>query len=335
MTVVFGVLFIVILGLLFISRHIVLVCLIGLGTGVILSPLLNLFRKRFHIPRALSAVVFLMVFSLAVSAVLFLLWYLVSEQFHSLMARAPEIKQNLLNQQDQVFEKYPWIKNYFEDFAITEAAKRGALGIFKGMQVTLVALGGFLFALVIAMYTAVRANEYFESIVSLFPPHFRPKTKKVLLACASILRQWFRAQLLDMGIIGTLTGLGLWIVGVEYWAIFGLLTAVLGIIPYVGIIIVVVGAVLITLASDPAQVPWIVGVFFLTQQIESNLILPYVMRGQVKLPEVPLLIFMLIFGSWFGILGIFISPPLFAVLMTVYLQIYRPFIDTKSPVVAP
>ena len=130
-----------------------------------------------------------------------------------------------------------------------------------------------------------------------------------------------------MGIFGTLTAIALWIAGVEYWAIFGLLTALLGIIPYVGMILVVIAAVLITFASDPSKVPWVLGVFLLTQQLEGNVILPLVIKGKVELPVVPLLIFMLLLGTFFGIVGVFLAPPLCAILRILYIDIYLPFIN--------
>ena len=43
--------------------------------------------------------------------------------------------------------------------------------------------------------------------------------------------------------------------------------------------------------------------------------LPLVMRGQASLPAVPLLVFMLVIGSWGGLLGVLMAPPLFAVLL--------------------
>lgn len=114
------------------------------------------------------------------------------------------------------------------------------------------------------------------------------------------LRVRFRAQLIDMAIIGAITTVGLLLVGVNYWALFGLLTAIFGIIPYVGVMLVVILVSLVTLASDPGQLPWVLLVFFITQQIEGNIVLPMVMKGQAEIPEAVLIVVMLFFGSWFG-----------------------------------
>jgi len=87
--------------------------------------------------------------------------------------------------------------------------------------------------------------------------------------------------------------------------------------------IVVVIVSFITLASDPSQVPWVLLVFIITQQIEGNVVLPWVMKGQAEIPEALLIIVMLFFGFWFGLLGVFIAPPLVAVMICLYRNLYH------------
>jgi predicted PurR-regulated permease PerM len=135
---------------------------------------------------------------------------------------------------------------------------------------------------------------------------------------------------MDMAIIGASTAVALRIVRMEYWAVFALLTAVLGIIPYAGIIIVLVLATLVTLASDPSRVPFVLVAIFLVQQLEANVVLPRMMRDQAELPELPLLIFMLLMGSWFGLGGVFVAPALLAVMKTLYKELYQPWIAAQD-----
>jgi predicted PurR-regulated permease PerM len=146
---------------------------------------------------------------------------------------------------------------------------------------------------------------------------------------ALTLRKWFRAQLTDMAIIGGLTMFGLWLVGAKYWAVFGLLTAILGLIPYLGILIMVVVAGLVTFASDPLMVPWVLGVFVITQQIEGNIVLPLVMKDQIDIPEMPLLIFMLLMATWFGLIGVFLSTPVFALFKVLHAELIRPKLESS------
>jgi predicted PurR-regulated permease PerM len=108
------------------------------------------------------------------------------------------------------------------------------------------------------------------------------------------------------------------------------LAAIFAIIPYLGTLLVAGCAALITLASDPSLVLWVIIVFVVVQQIEGNIILPLLMKGQVELPEMPLLIFILFLGSWLGIVGVFLAPPLFAILRVLYLELYLPRVANEN-----
>ena len=63
-------------------------------------------------------------------------------------------------------------------------------------------------------------------------------------------------QFADKMIVGALVGLGLWIVGMPFAFLLGLLTGLLGLIPYVGVTVSLVPPVLLALASSPVEVLW-------------------------------------------------------------------------------
>lgn len=326
-TITFSILFIALLAVAYFSRYILITSLIGIGIGTLISPLLNKLRSKLHLPRSLSALIVFLGIIIVLSGVMGSIYFLVAGQVQSLTEKSPEIYNSLNQWVAGTFDRYPWLREQAQEIDVGQTAQRSLINVFRGFRLGLVAISGAVFALVIGLYTALNSREYFSSTVEAFAPRLRPQAHSVLKECGSVLQGWFKAQLTDMLIIGTLTGLGLWICKIEYWAVFGLLTAVMGIIPYVGIMLVVAATSIITLASDPGQLPWVLLVFGITQQLEGNVILPMVMKGQVELPVVPLLIFMLLLGTFFGILGVFIAPPLFAILRTVYIRVYLPFIS--------
>src|SRR3546814_15492197 len=106
-----------------------------------------------------------------------------------------------------------------------------------------------------------------------------------------------------MAIIGTLTSIGLWLVGADYWLLFGTLTGLLGIIPYAVIAIVVLFSGLVTMASDLSRMPLVLGVFFVTQQIEGHVVLPLVMRDRPRLPPGPPLVLLPVSAGRGGSVG--------------------------------
>lgn len=324
---VFAILLILGLMIAYQARYIMIIAIVGIGLGVLIVPIISFFRQKIHLPKFLSALMVFIGVILLFSLIAGSIYFLVSDQASSLMKRWPSILMSVEEWFLKITDKYPWLERQVSEFEAASTIRNSVFQLFKGFQAGFVAISGLVFALIIGLYTAVEGQDYFRSVVEAFPADKRPKAKVVLQECAHVLRGWFQAQLIDMCIIGVLTGIGLWIVGVEYWAVFGLLTAILGIIPYLGIFFVVFTAGLITLASDPSMLPWVLVVFLITEQLEANLILPLVLKGKAELPVVPLLIFMMFLGTFFGILGVFIAPPLFAVLRTLYIELYLPKVN--------
>ncbi len=316
------------LVILYKARIVIITSLIGIGLGVLISPVLDLLQKWIKLRRSFCALIFILAVLVCMAIIGALAGWLVFDQVNQLIADMPQLSAKLRAEIEGVFDRFPWLLDRIKGIDFAESLQGIGQYLFGGIQLGFVVVGGVTFALFIGIYLAIAADFYFRGTIRAFPPQYRERVEDLLVKCARVVRVWFRAQLLDMAIIGAITAIGLLIAGVKFWAVFGLLTALFGIIPYVGVIVVVVIVSLITLASDPGQVPWVLLVFLITQQIEGNLVLPWVMKGQVEVPEAILVIMMLFFGFWFGLLGVFIAPPLVAVMICLYRNLYLPAIET-------
>lgn len=319
------------------ARLIVVSLLVGVGIGAILSPLLRRMDRYMHIPRGIAATLIAVLGLTALAGIGWAFAGVVDSQAALLTERGPALMQRLQEIFTGLLDRFPWLQRNVA--SLDMGATAGAIGgaVFKGAWSGVGVLAALLFAVVIGLYVAVDARVYREALVRAVPARHRARADDFCGKASGAVRDWFNAQLIDMVIIGTITSIGLWIVGAEYWLLLGVLTGLLGIIPYVGIIIVVTFAALLTVASDMSRLPWVLGVFLVTQQLEGNVILPLVMRGRIQLPAVPLLVFMLLMGSWAGLLGVLIAPPLFAVLRLAYLEFYVPRVDrmgAPAPVAA-
>lgn len=314
---------------LYFSRLIVLTVLIGVGIGVLISPLLDYFQRFLKLRRGFGALLLIILLALIVGTIVALFGWVIAEQAKELSTRLPDIGPAIRTQLERIFNRFPWILPHIQELDYAAAVQTIVQFLVVGTKSSISAIAGVVFSIIIGVYLSVDSKYYFEGSLRILPPEKRAKAKELLIKCARVLRVWFKAQLIDMALIGLITTIGLFIVGVRYWALFGLLTAILGIIPYVGVMIVVIITSFITLSSDASQVPWVLLVFFLTQQIEGNIILPMVMKGQAEIPEALLIVLMLFFGFWFGLLGIFVAPPLVAVMICLYRNWYLPRLENQ------
>jgi predicted PurR-regulated permease PerM len=306
--------------------------LIGVGLGVLISPLMWILKKRYGIARSLSALIIFFLMLVGSAGLGYGIFFLVADQGSSLVARAPQIIAAVQKRAADLSEKQPWLVEQIQAFDFAAAAKAALQKVFQGLGAGTMVVSTAILIFLIALYVAINSSEYFGGLVRAFPAHRRAKATTVLRACGQVLRRWFRSQLIVMSITGTVTTLGLWIIGVDYWLLFGLMTALLGVIPYVGIILTVVATSLVTLGTNPENIYWVLGLFFVVQQLEGNFLIPYVMKENIELPEAHLIILMLILSSWFGILGAFMAPPLLAVGRKIYHLTYLPEMDAATEV---
>ncbi len=312
------------------ARLIVVALVVGLGVGAILAPVLERMQRQFRIPRGIAAALIALLGLALVAGTGWAIAGVVDSQASLLADRGPALMQRLQQISHDLLQRFPWLQKNVASMDIGGTASSVGTAVFKGAWSSVGTLSALLFSTVLGLYLATDARAYRDGAVRAIPARHRERAHDFLGKAAKVVRTWFGAQLIDMLIIGTLTSVGLWIVGADYWLLLGVMTGALGIIPYVGILIVVTFAALLTLASDVSRLPLVLGVFLVTQQAEGHLILPMVMRGKVQLPAVPLLVIMLLMGSWAGLLGVLIAPPLFAVLRLAYIEFYLPRMDAMQ-----
>lgn len=318
------------IALLYEARLLILASLIGIGFGVLVAPIMSVLHKRFKIPRILSAAVLMVLILGGTAGVAYGLGVLISDQAESFVRRAPELFEKASKLVERVLARYPWVAEQANRLNLNHTARSALSGLFQGLQTGVAAVAGALVIFALGAYTAISAPTYYKGLLSTFPAYKRAEAAKVLKEAASTLRNWFKAQLAVMGISGAATTLGLGLLGIDYWLLLGVLTGILGFIPFVGVTITALATTLVTLGTQPEKIVWVLLVYFGIQQLEDNVALPLLMRGGVHLPEVHLIVFMLIMGSLFGILGIFVAPPLLAVLRCVYLMTYSRSMDRKT-----
>jgi predicted PurR-regulated permease PerM len=125
-----------------------------------------------------------------------------------------------------------------------------------------------------------------------------------------------------MVVVGVLFAGALTMIGVPSALVLGLIAALAEFIPLVGPVIATIPAVLDSLTMGFTTVAWVVLAFVVIQQIESNLLVPFVQRRTVHLAPVVALFSTVVFGVLFGVLGLLFAVPLVVATMVVVRMIY-------------
>jgi predicted PurR-regulated permease PerM len=225
------------------------------------------------------------------------------------------------------------------EWGLGEALQQGALGggAFANVGKALISFGSGLADAVVVLFggifLAAQPNFYRAGLIKLVPNGKRALVAEALIGSERALRLWLKGQLIAMIVVGVLTGVGLWLLGVPSALVLGLLAGVLEFIPFAGPILAAVPAVLIALAVSPDMALWVALLYFGVQQFEGALLQPVVQQYAVDLPGVILLFALIAFGALFGALGIILAAPLAVVTYVLVKRLYViETLDTPTPI---
>jgi predicted PurR-regulated permease PerM len=185
---------------------------------------------------------------------------------------------------------------------------------------TALSLGVVVF--ISTIYLVIRPAPWVDGFVSLFPAGWRPRTREVLQAMYHTVQRWFLGQLTAMTFIAVFWAISLSIIGVPFALLLGLFSGLISFIPYLGATISVTVPILLALISDPFTVVWVILAFVIIQQIEGNILQPIVMSRAVDLHPALVVFAILVMGTLFGLVGVFLAVPLVAALQVLVRELW-------------
>jgi predicted PurR-regulated permease PerM len=185
---------------------------------------------------------------------------------------------------------------------------------------TVVSFGVVVF--ISTIYLVIRPEPWVNGFVSLFPAEWRQRTREVLQTLYHTVQRWFLGQLAAMTFIAVFWAISLSLIGVPFALLLGIFSGLISFIPYVGALISVVLPVLLALVSDPFTAVYVILAFIIIQQIEGNLLHPIVMSRAVDLHPALVVFAILVMGTLFGIVGVFLAVPLVAALQVLVRELW-------------
>ncbi len=196
-----------------------------------------------------------------------------------------------------------------------------AAGIFT---TAIGAAGAALAAIFLGLFLAIEPGTYIRGVVRLFPRHRRPRAAEVLDQLGRVLRRWLVAKFISMGIVGVLTGTGLWLLDIPLALSLAIFASLLTFIPNIGPVIAALPALLLGFVQGPSTALYIALLYIGVQTIESYGITPFIERETVLLPPALTLTAQLTLGLIAGFIGVIVATPLLAVaivlVQTLYIQ---------------
>ena len=192
---------------------------------------------------------------------------------------------------------------------------------FLATTITSVAFAIFL-TLIIAVYLSIDAGRFHQGLIDLAPAAYQEEFGVLLDKIGHVWSAFFRGQITVSLILALITWLGATAVGLPGAFILGLTAGVLALIPSLGPILALIPAVVVALVQGTTS-PYLIslnisnltfavivlGLYFLIQQLEGNIITPRIVGQAIDLPPVVVLLGVVIGTTVAGLYGAVLAAP--------------------------
>ena len=250
---------------------------------------------------------------------------IIQKQLLDLVSQLPYYYQIISNQVER-FMQSSWFTALQEQFntinmdfiqSITERLN-GILNLtFSGIGSVVGIVGDTIITLmtmpVILYYLLKDGNKVIPSITRLFPTRSRNKISVMLNEMNQQVSSYIRGQILVAICVGVTYTIGYSIVNLPYGVTIGMIAGLLTIIPYIGSIIGLTPALIIAFVTNPSLALQVLLVFVIEQLIESRVLQPLILGSSLKMHPVTILVILLAAGKMFGLTGLLIAVPVYAV----------------------
>jgi len=234
----------------------------------------------------------------------------------------------------ELFEQIPFLEEAVSGVEINDETINqivgpitSALGSISGSVIPLIggvasALLSTLIVIFICLYLIAEPDRYIRGMISLTPLWYRDRTREILEKLDDTARAWIRVTGASMVITGIGSGIGLALIGIEQWAALGVLAGVLSFIPNFGPILAVIPSIAVAIVQAPEYTLVVVVIIYGVSFFQSQVVGPILANEGMNLAPVLILLGQIVFGIFFGFLGIMLAVPLTAMFVILVQEIY-------------
>ena len=177
--------------------------------------------------------------------------------------------------------------------------------------------------LLISFYLLMRRDGISDFLRNVLPQGIENEVVRVWQRSRYRIGRWFRTQLILSLFVGFLVFLSLWIMGVRYSLILGIVAAIFEIVPIAGPIFAGAVSAVVALTQSLPLAIWVIIVFLLIQQLESNIFVPLIMKKSVGLNPIMIILGILAGAKLGGIVGVVLAAPVLVFLEEIITELNR------------
>lgn len=179
-------------------------------------------------------------------------------------------------------------------------------------------LGVICVGLVLGLYISFDYEKVVKKIFLLIPKKYECIVVQLLLDVSGEVRKCVNGTLFVAFCVFVVDSLGFFLIGLEAPLLLGVLCGLTDLIPYVGPYIGGAAAVLVGFTENKFVGILAIVICFCVQSVENYILQPIVMSKSIKISPVFIIIGLLVFGRFFGIVGMVVATPLVAMIKVLF-----------------
>ncbi len=301
---------------------------IGLFLAWLFDPMVKTLEKK-GVNRTLGVIFIYVILIALIILILYMMIPMIGQQLNDLIASAPGFFNDIKEWADGIFDELTSSTGYdlkevqvgFYD-SINKLGNSLTVGLPTKIMsmVSNILTGGvnLLIGLLVGFYMLFDFGNVKEHLLNLLPKRYRADTRELVDKLNGNLRSYVEGTLRIMAILFLFQSVALAIAGLKAPMVFGLFCAVTNIIPYIGPYIGGIPAVLVGFSMNPMTGLCTFIAVVIAQLLESYFLQPLVMGKTMKLHPVTIMLGLLVFGNFFGIIGMILSTPIIALVKTIW-----------------
>jgi predicted PurR-regulated permease PerM len=314
---------------------------LGAVIAYLLAPVVIFFERMLHLPSRFSSLsagisvilTYLLAIGVLVVAGFFLIPPLIS-QTNEFVDNAPSYVDDAkveLNNLDRFYhENIPQVvrtnieKNLDAVKAqLSETGKTALKVTFNAVSTVIGFVAGLALLPFWVFYVLKDQRRGMAWFYNLWPPNWQEDVRNIVGIVDTLLATYIRVQLFLGVVIGIVTGVAMWVIGIRQAIVLGLFAGLFELVPVLGPWIAFIVAATVTLATDPDRIFLVALAFLGIQQLENTFLVPKLQGDALRINPAIIVMLLAIGGSLWGLVGLIVVVPLSAVFRDVFVYLYH------------
>lgn len=312
--------------------------IIGFALAFLMAPLQNQFEKRFlknvAIPQKIKRIISTFTSLIITFSALFGLFIIITPQLLSSINTLIEQIPSYINSTTIFINRFTsqfnvdsevskFIQNLSMDFFQTmNEMAREVLPNILSMSINVVT---FLFRLLVGLFIAIYmllekerfANQVHKLVYAIFSQEEAFSIFRISNLAKDKFNQFIYGKTIDSIIVGIISFIVMSLLQWPYALLISVIVGITNMIPVFGPFFGAIPGFLILFIVSPTTALWFILFIFVLQQVDGNYIGPKILGDSVGLPTLWIIFAIIVGGGFFGVLGMFLGVPVFAVIYVI------------------